>query len=694
MAIIPPMDRDPQHEIDELSEKLRRFQHEYYIDNRPTASDAEYDRLFDRLQELERTHPELVKPDSPTHRVGSDLASELPEVNHTIPVLSLDKAYSAEEVVGWMRKLSVQARRDLSFTVEEKIDGISIVLYYREGLLERAVTRGNGLVGNDVTANVRTIAAVPLRLPRPVTVAVRGEIYLPLDRFDELNSRLEQPFANPRNLAAGTIRRVKSAEVARVPLNIFVYEGFFTPPLESHTRVLEELKALGFRLNPRSRVFSTGADPSGLGELFETPEPTAGLDAVKEYLETAARERSQLPYEIDGLVIKVNQAEVREALGYTGHHPRWALAYKFESPQGETRVTAIEIQVGRSGRITPVARVEPVLIGGSTISNVTLHNQDYINLLELAVGDRVAVSKRGDVIPAVEGVLEKNEEGYTTYQIPSQCPSCGTRLVLKGAHHFCPNPDCPDQIRGRLFFFVGKKQMDLENLGPETMEVLIRQGLVRDIQDIYTFDPESLLGQPGFGEKKVAAIKAGIEASKKRPFRRVLASLGIPELGLRGAELLVEGGFSSLEALYAAVEAGDPSAFTGIDGIGEVTADIIIRELSRPEVKARLRGLKEAGLSLEETSSAAPKEDQIFQGQTWCVTGSFDNFKPRSQAEEEIKKRGGKVVSAVTGKTTHLLTGEGGGSKREKALEAGAVLVDEGLFLSLLRGEAQLGSHE
>ena len=236
--------------------------------------------------------------------------------------------------------------------------------------------------------------------------------------------------------------------------------------------------------------------------------------------------------------------------------------------------------------------------------------------------------------------------------------------------------------------------MDLENLGPETMEVLIRQGLVRDIQDIYTFNPESLLGQPGFGEKKVAAIKAGIEASKKRPFRRVLASLGIPELGLRGAELLVEGGFSSLEALYAAVEAGDPSAFTGIDGIGEVTADIIIRELSRPEVKARLRGLKEAGLSLEETSSAAPKEDQIFQGQTWCVTGSFDNFKPRSQAEEEIKKRGGKVVSAVTGKTTHLLTGEGGGSKREKALEAGAVLVDEGLFLSLLRGEAQLGSHE
>jgi len=669
--------------MEELSEKLRRMQYEYYIENRPTVSDAEYDRLFDRLRELEQANPDLVKPDSPTHRVGSDLASELPEVNHTIPVLSLDKAYSAEEVVGWMRKLSAQTGRELTFTVEEKIDGISIVLYYREGLLERAVTRGNGLVGNDVTANVKTIASVPLRLPRPVTVAVRGEIYLPLDRFDELNSRLEQPFANPRNLAAGTIRRVKSAEVARVPLNIFVYEGFFTPPLDSHTRVLEELKRLGFRLNPRSAVFSTGT-AAGSGELFDSPESGAGLEKVEEYLETSARERARLPYEIDGLVIKVNQAEVREALGYTGHHPRWALAYKFESPQGETRVTAIEIQVGRSGRITPVARVEPVLIGGSTISNVTLHNQDYINLLELAVGDRVAVSKRGDVIPAVEGVVEKNQEGNTTYQMPFCCPSCETGLVLKGAHHFCPNPDCPDQIRGRLNFFVGKKQMDIENLGPETMEVLINRGLVRDVQDLYTFDPRTLLGLPGFGEKKVAAIAAGLEASRHRPFRRVLASLGIPELGLRGAELLVEGGFRSLETLTAAVEAGDRTVFTALDGLGDVTADILIREFSRPEVKARLQGLKEAGLSLEEAGDSSPSEDQIFQGQTWCVTGSFENFKPRSLAEEEIKKRGGKVVSAVTGKTTHLLTGDGGGSKREKALEVGAELVEEKAFLSLL----------
>ena len=679
-----PMDRDPRHEIEELSDRLRRLQHEYYIENRPTAPDAEYDRLYDRLRELEQRHPELVKPDSPTHRVGSDLASELPEVNHTIPVLSLDKAYSAEEVVAWMRKLSVQTGRQLSFTVEEKIDGISIVLYYRDGLLDRAVTRGNGLVGNDVTANVKTIASVPLRLPRPVTVAVRGEIYLPLDRFDELNSRLEQPFANPRNLAAGTIRRVKSSEVARVPLNIFVYEGFFTPPLDSHTRVLEELKELGFRLNPRSAVFSTDGAGSSQGELFDSSGMDQGLEKVEEYLQTSARERSRLPYEIDGLVIKVNQAEVRDALGYTGHHPRWALAYKFESPQGETRVTAIEIQVGRSGRITPVARVEPVLIGGSTISNVTLHNQDYINLLELAVGDRVAVSKRGDVIPAVEGVVEKNDEGNTTFQIPARCPGCETGLVLKGAHHFCPNPGCPDQIRGRLNFFVGKKQMDIESLGPETMEVLVSRGLVRDVQDIYTFDPEELLGLPGFGEKKVAALKAGIEASKRRPFRRVLASLGIPELGLRGAELLVEGGFRSLDVLTGAVEAGDPTVFTALDGLGDVMADILIRELSRPEVKARLQGLREAGLSLEEVQAGTPVEVQIFQGQTWCVTGSFENFKPRNLAEEEIRKRGGKVVSAVTGKTTHLLTGEGGGSKRDKALEVGAELVQEDVFLSLL----------
>ena len=347
-----PMEKKPAREIEELSALLRRCQHEYYLENRPTLSDEEYDGLFDRLLALEKAHPDLRRPDSPTMRVGSDLASNLPEVHHTIPVLSLDKTYSIDGVIAWMEKLTKQTDRELSFTVEEKIDGISIVLYYEGGILVRAVTRGNGLAGNDVTANVKTIPQVPLCLSRKVKVAVRGEIYLPLNRFDELNRRMEQPYANPRNLAAGTIRRIKSRDAAKIPLNIFVYEGFFDPPLDSHVEALDELKSLGFRLNPRNAQFThmPKEEPSQ-GDLFaETPGLPGGFDALAHHIESSIRERAALPYEIDGLVIKVNQRDIREELGYTGHHPRWALAYKFEAPQGETTVTAIDIQVGRSGR--------------------------------------------------------------------------------------------------------------------------------------------------------------------------------------------------------------------------------------------------------------------------------------------------------------------------------------------------------
>ena len=383
-------------------------------------------------------------------------------------------------------------------------------------------------------------------------------------------------------------------------------------------------------------------------------------------------------------MIKVNELNIRDELGYTGHHPRWALAYKFESPQGETTLLSITVQVGRTGRITPVARVEPVPIGGSTISNVTLHNQDYIDLLELAVGDRVTVSKRGDVIPAVESVVEKNEENTPVWKIPETCPVCGTRPVLKGAHHFCPNPLCSDQVRGRLFFFVGKGQMDIENLGPETVDTLLKEGLVADIQDIFTFDPERLYGLAGFKEKKIEAIKAGIEAARDRPFKTVLASLGLPELGSRGAEILIEGGFRTMDSLLEAAQKGDVEGLTAVDGVGEITAGIIVSELKKPEVRIRIEGLRAAGLNFEAPAEEPPEEEQIFTGQTWCVTGSFSRFKPRSLAVEEIKKRGGKTVTSVTGKTTHLLAGESAGSKLTKARDAGAEIVDEPAFLALI----------
>ena len=654
-----------QQEIRRLSDLLRLYQHQYYVLAAPAVNDSEYDRLFDRLLALENENPEYQSPDSPTVRVGSDLAADLPEAEHSIPVLSLDKAYTAEDVAAWMVKTQKNAGRNLSFSVEEKIDGISIVLYYENGRLSRALTRGNGFTGNDVTANVKTIGSVPLVLTEPVTVAARGEIYLPKDRFEELNKNMDPPYANPRNLAAGTIRRIKSSETARIPLDIFIYEGFFDDQPSEQTEIINRLQNLGFRVNPRFR-------------FFDSP------DILSAYIVKSRDERAGLPYEIDGLVVKVNEIAVRESLGYTGHHPRWAIAYKFESVQAQTVIKEIDVQVGRTGRITPVARVEPVVIGGSTVSNVTLHNQEYISMLEAAPGDIVSISKRGDVIPAVEEVIEKGEYSVPVWEIPAECPSCGTLVVKRGAHHFCPNRNCPDQVRGRIFFFIDKKQMDIENFGPETVEFLISRGLIKDVEDLYSCSYDSLSGERGFGDKKITLIKDGIKKSLEKPYISVLSSLGIPELGKKAAELLINGGFDSIDKLIAASDAEDTEKLTAIHGIGERTADIIISELRRPELRNKIETLRRAGLKFQADPSELKVADGIFSGQSWGITGSFENFKPRETALEEIKKRGGGIVSAVTGKTTHLLCGNGGGSKRLKAEKLGVVIVNEDEFMSMI----------
>lgn len=677
--------RDAEKRAGELVRLLQQYQRAYYVESRPLVSDREYDALYDQLLAIEKEHPELARPDSPTRRVGSDLSQDLPEVAHTIPVLSLDKAYTAAELAEWIGKTGRNAGRDLSYICEEKIDGASIVLYYQDGLLARAVTRGNGLVGNDVTGNVKTIRTVPLRLSKPVTVAVRGEIFLPKSLFSTINARMEEPYANPRNLASGTLRRVKSREVAEVPLSIFVYEGFFDPPLATHRQTLELLEELGFRLNQRVGYFSDGPDAGDVRHRHPQWH-IGGLAKVAGFLEAEKQGRETLDYEIDGVVAKVNEIPARDALGYTGHHPRWAIAFKFESPEGATTVKAIEVQTGRTGRITPVARVEPVRIGGATISNVTLHNQEYIDMLELAVGDRVAVSRRGDVIPAVERVLEKNENGATTWKLPVSCPSCKSRLVKQGAHHFCVNPSCPDQVRGRLNFFVGRGQMDIEGLGPETIDVLMKNDLVHDIDDIYYFDAARLLELPGFGEKKVAAIRDGIQKSKKLPFHVVFPSLGIPEIGQKVTELLIGAGYADIDSLLKLAEAGDPAPLLEIHGIGERTAEVLLSELRRPEVRKRIQRLRAAGLSFVEKTTKVPSDvPKTFAGQTWCVTGSFQRFKPREAAMEEVKKRGGRVTDSVTSKTTHLLAGESSGSKLEQAKKRGITIISEDEFVQLLK---------
>lgn len=668
-------------EAAELRLTLRRLEHEYYVLEKPSVGDREYDRLYDRLVAVERARPDLAVPDSPTRRVGSDLSNDFPEFRHTIPVLSLDKAYALADIQAWVARCAAGLGRPEGFdcALEQKLDGLSMVLYYEAGLLVRAVTRGNGEVGNDVSANVRTIRDVPLRLERPVDGAFRGEVFLEKADFLRLNREQDPPYANPRNLAGGSLRRAKSAEVAAIPLRMFVYEGFYAEAPAGHAELLADLRALGFRVNPQSA-------------LLRLPAQAAELEA---WVAAQTAGRAGLPYEIDGLVVKVDDLAARELLGYTDHHPRWAIAYKFESPQGQTKVLAIDVQVGRTGRITPVARVEPVSVGGTTIQNVTLHNQDYIDALELAVGDGVGVSRRGDVIPAVETVVEKG--GGSVWAMPAACPSCGAALVREGAHHFCPNFDCPDRRRGRLYFFVARDQMDIDGLGPETVDFLYAEGLVGDLPDLYRLPLARLLAYPGFGDKRVERLEASILASKARPFSVILPSLGLPELGSKMTELLIGAGYDSMAKLYALVDAGKPEDIQHVKGIGPRSAERLWQELSQPRLRALVAELEACGLSFVEPEGAAKAASsrrdaaladaglpQVFAGQSWCVTGTFERFKPRSLAMDEILRRGGAESDSVTKATTHLLAGEGAGGKLDKARKLGVAVVDEAAFVRLL----------
>ena len=674
----------------ELHGLLTEYQRAYYIDGRPLVSDLEYDRLFDELSRIEAEHPETRTPDSPTQRVGSDLSSDFPEVEHTIPVLSLDKAYSDTEILSWITKTTKNTGENLSFVLEEKLDGFSIVLYYEKGLLARAVTRGNGFIGNDVTANVKTIYSVPLRLTEDIDIAVRGEVFLKKAEFERINATLSEPYANPRNLAAGTIRRNKSSETAQVPLSIYVYEGFWADggQITDHIQILSKLRSLGLPVDPHLSYFCKTEEEAQKRLQEASLEGRAGsFDDIPQAIADYTLARRDLPYEIDGLVVKVNELSTREELGYTEHHPRWAIAYKFEAPQAQTQVLDIDVQVGRTGRITPMARIRETLLSGSTIRNITLHNQDYVDELELAIGDTVAISKRGDVIPAVENVIEKNDTGNTTWQMPEKCPVCGTQIIKRGAHHFCPNYDCAAQAKGRLSFFCAKGQMDMEGLGPRTIEILYDNGFVRSIGELYTFDFNRLRGLEGFGGtegKKIEGIRNSILQSRKTPFRNVLVSLGIPEFGKKAVDLVCDAGFDSMSKLLEIADRNDEQSLSTIKGIGPITANLIIDGLNSPATRKLIAELREAGLQMKDEKKDNSDLEQIFLGQSWCVTGTFENFNPRSKAMDEIKKRGGTEVSGVSKKTSCLLAGSGAGSKLDKAREFGVRIVTEQEFMKMI----------
>jgi len=668
-----------EERILQLRKELLHHQHLYYVESNPEMSDLEYDALFDELTKLEEENPEFDDPNSPTKRVGSDLTHELPEVEHTIPVLSLDKAYSADDVLSWIQRTEKNLNTTFDVVIEEKIDGSSIVLYYEKGELKRGVTRGNGSVGNDITENVKTIREVPLRLPEPVTCVVRGEIFIPTERFEECNKEAGGVYANPRNLASGVLRRIKSSETAQFPLHIFIYEGYFEEKgFTKHTDILKRMKDLGFKTNPNVGVFSENPNRT------DSPATAGNFGEIADYLKTITEKRQDIDHEIDGLVIKINEISAREDLGFTGHHPKWALAYKFESPQAETTINDITVQVGRSGRITPLAILEPVLLAGSTISKATLHNQAYIEVLELAIGDTVTISKRGDVIPAVEDVVEKNEKGFTTFHLPETCPSCKSKLKMDGAHLFCKNRQCNDRKLNALKFYVGRKQMDIENLGGKTIEYLCEKGFFRGIPDIYKFDYETLVEHEGFGEKKIALIKEAVEKSKEQPFHRLLLSLGLDELGTKAAELLIKNGYNSFEKIVALFQAGEEEKLLKIDGFGDKTVEALRENFTDKENLLLIKELTELGLKTVDEGFEEVRINDSLADTKWVITGTFENFKPRDLAKDEIIKRGGEVTSAISKKITHVLVGENAGSKKDKAEKLGLTIVAEKEFLEML----------
>ena len=654
--------RELRAEALRLAEDLRRYQYEYYVLGRPSVSDLEYDRLFDRLSDLEKRYPELKTADSPTQRVGSDLEAGFEETAHTVPVLSLDKAYSVAEVVAWMRKLPPQT----VFSAEQKIDGVSIVLYYENGILTRAVTRGNGFVGNDVTENVRTVRSVPLRIPYEGKLAVRGEIYLPKKDFEVLNKTLEVPFANPRNLTAGVIRRKQSREAAVVGLRLFVYEGFFEPPLPDQQTVFEKLREYGFPLNPNT-VFLT-----------------ADEERLRSQIEKETRERSRLPYEIDGLVFKVASTAEREALGYTEHHPKWAIAYKFQAERARTRLNEVTYQVGRTGAITPVANLTPVQLSGTVVRRASLHNADIIEGLDLHIGDMVYVEKGGEIIPKITGVdtAARDELLGEKVHFITRCPECGTPLVrYEGeAAHYCPNETaCPPQIKGKIEHFISRRAMNIDGLGPETVDLFYQQGLIQDVSDLYRLRVEDIKGLDRMGLKTAENIIKGIDASRTVPFERVLFALGIRFVGETVAKKLARA-FADIKALRQA----DMKTLTDVDEIGEKIAQSIVTYFANPQNCALIERLEEAGLQFRRTEEEMAGHTDRLEGQSIVISGVFTRHS-RDEYKTLIEKHGGKNVGSISSKTTFILAGENmGPAKLEKARKLNIRIVNEDEFLQMI----------
>jgi DNA ligase (NAD+) len=669
-------DAEAAQRVEYLRRKIRHHERLYYVLNAPEITDEEYDRLERELRDLEAQHPDLVAPDSPTQRVGERPSEEFPAFTHRVPMLSLDNTYSEDELREFEERIfRLVGRRDMVYVTELKIDGLSVALHYEQGRLLRGVTRGDGVRGDDVTPNVRAIKAVPLRLlgdDAPAELEVRGEVFLPRSRFEAMNRERErageEPFANPRNAAAGTMKSLDARVVAARGLDTYLYAVAHLKGtvLRSQWEALERLQSWGLKTNPSSRR-------------------CRGLAEVLEFCAEWRGRRDSLEYDIDGVVVKVDDFALQQELGFTSKFPRWAIAFKYPASQATTAVRAIEVHVGRTGKLTPVAGLDPVPLAGSTVSRATLHNEEEVARKDVRVGDTVIIEKGGDVIPKVVAViLERRPAGTQPWVPPAACPVCGTTAVKAEGEvdRRCPNVSCPAQIEEALKHFARREAMDIGGLGDALVHQLVEKGLVRDFADLYGLRLENVIDLERMAEKSSRNLLAQIEASKNRELRRLLFGLGIRFVGERAALLLARH-FRSLRALGRA----GAEEIDALYEIGPVVANSVHAWFGSEANRNLVERLRQAGVRTEEAE--APPGALAFQGKQFVLTGTLEAMS-RDEAKAAIEARGGRVTSSVSKNTSVVVVGKEAGSKAEKARALGVKCVDEAAFKAMLSSDAGL----
>ena len=667
-------------EIESLREEIRHHEYRYYVLDDPEISDAEFDRMMNALKKLEAEHPDHITPDSPTQRVGGKPREGFVKVAHSIPMLSLDNAYSEEELRSWERRVhELAGRKDIEYVCELKLDGMSLALRYEAGRLVRGVTRGDGSTGEDVTSNVRTVRSVPLSVSSdklkkagiPADFEVRGEMLMPIASFKRMNDDREKQglslFANPRNATAGTVRQLEPGVTAQRRLDYFAYmlisggRNLF----DQHWQALNALENTGFKVNPR-RALATNFD-----ELWN-------------FIGEWEKKRETLPYEIDGVVIKVNSTALHRQLGFTGKAPRWAIAYKYAARAGNTQIEGIHVQVGRTGKLTPVAELKPVPIGGTTVSRATLHNMDEIERLGVKIGDWVEVERGGDVIPKVTRVLDDKEHprGRKSFVMPERCPVCGGHVVrAEGeADHRCVNQKCPAKLRETILHFASRGVMNIDGMGDALVTQLTERGTVKDVADIYKLTKDKLLSLERMGDKSAENVLREIENSKKLPFERVIYGLGIRFVGERTAQFLAEH-FGNIEDL---VKAGEEE-LQQVEEVGPRIAKSIVEFFAEPKNRELVDELRAAGLTLK---GKKKERGTKLAGKTFVLTGTLANYS-RDEAKKMIEDAGGKVTGSVSKKTDYVVAGSDAGSKLDKAKELGVEVIDYKRMEQLVRADDQ-----